>query len=257
MTYCTNCHTPRDSSSRFCTGCGVQLSAASPTHPHSRGRFVIALTALVLLLSGGGVAAWAALVHGTSPPALPNPATPPNQSQVATPSPDRSDPSRTTSALLGTASASASCISSAGRDVNGTIFTYEPDKAIDNVRDTAWRCDGDGVGQWLKISFQSSATLTSIGIMPGYAKTDPSDGTDRYAQNRRISAVSYTFDDGSTVTQSLGTGALDRSTQTVSLPNVSTSHMTITILSSVRGEATGGQEPFDKVAISEIAVSVR
>ncbi|MGH3835971.1 MAG: hypothetical protein ACRDSF_09740, partial [Pseudonocardiaceae bacterium] len=85
----------------------------------------------------------------------------------------------------------------------------------------------------------------------------PSDGTDRYAQNRRISAVSYTFDDGSTVTQSLGTGALDRSTQTVSLPNVSTSHMTITILSSVRGEATGGQEPFDKVAISEIAVSVR
>ncbi|MGH3886168.1 MAG: discoidin domain-containing protein [Pseudonocardiaceae bacterium] len=215
---------------------------------------MITLTALVLLL-GGGVATWAVLNHGTNPPAAPSP--PPDQSRDAASPSAESDPSRTTSASLGTASASASCILAASHDVNGTLFTYEPDKAIDNVRDTAWRCNGDGVGQWLKISFQGNVTLTSIGIVPGYAKTDPSDGTDRYAQNRRISAVNYTFDDGSTVIQRLDSDTLDRSTQTLSLPNISTSHVTITILSSVSGEATGGQQPFDRVAISEIAVSVR
>ena len=96
-------------------------------------------------------------------------------------------------------------------------------------------------------------TLTGIGIVPGYAKTDPVDGTDRYAQNRRISAVRYTFDDGSAVTQSFDTDASYRSVQTLVLPNVPTTHVTLTILSSVNGEATGGQQPFDKVAISEVA----
>ncbi|MGH3902310.1 MAG: NADase-type glycan-binding domain-containing protein [Pseudonocardiaceae bacterium] len=214
-----------------------------------------AVIVLVLLLGGGGVATWVVLNHGTDPSAAPGP--PPDQFRDAASPLTENDPSPTASALLGTASASASCMSAPGHDVNKTPFTYEPEKAIDNLPDTAWRCDGDGVGEWLKISFQNRAILTSIGIVPGYAKTDPSDRTDRYAQNRRISAVSYTFDDGSTVTQSLNTDALDRSTQTVSLPNVATSQVTITIRSSVSGEATGGQEPFDRVAISDIAVSVR
>ena len=45
--------------------------------------------------------------------------------------------------------------------------------------------------------------------------------------------------------------------QTITLPDVSTGHVTITVLGSVNGEATGGQAPFDKIAISEVAVSVR
>ena len=97
-------------------------------------------------------------------------------------------------------------------------MTYEAGKAIDGVPDTAWRCDGSGVGQQLQVSFPGRVALTSIGMVPGYAKTDPYDGTDRYTQNRRISAVQYTFDDGS---------------------------------------SPGGQPPFDKIAISEIAVSAR
>ncbi len=92
--------------------------------------------------------------------------------------------------------------------------------------------------------------------MPGYAKTDPVDGTDRYAQNRRISAVRYTFDDGSAVTQLFDTNASHRFIQTIALPNVSTSHVTITILGSVEGQATGGKQPFDKVALSEVTLSV-
>lgn len=214
-----------------------------------------ALIALVLLLGGGGVAMWVVLNHGADPSAAPGP--PPDQSRDAASPLTESNPSPTASTLLGTASASASCTATPGRDVSKALFTYEPEKAIDNLPDTAWRCDGDGVDEWLKISFQNKVTLASIGMVPGYAKTDPSDRTDRYAQNRRISAVSYAFDDGSIVTQSLNTDALDRSMQTVSLPNVATSQVTITIRSSVSGEATGGQEPFDRVAISDIVVSVR
>lgn len=94
-------------------------------------------------------------------------------------------------------------------------------------------------------------------MVPGYAKTDPLDGTDRYAQNRRVSAVRYTFADDRNFTQSFDTSISSRSVQTIALPDVSTSHVKITILSSVSGEATGGQPPFGKVAISEVAVSVR
>ncbi|MCA1672871.1 MAG: discoidin domain-containing protein [Actinobacteria bacterium] len=168
----------------------------------------------------------------------------------------QSDSPRSASASSGTASASASCVSPSGNDAGGTTVTYGSEKAIDGLLDTAWRCVGDGVGQRLEISFPDRITLTSIGIVPGYAKTDPYDGTDRYAQNRRISAVHYTFDDGSTVSQSFNISASYRSIQTLALPNVSTSHVTITILSSVSGETTGGQQPRDNVAISEVTFSV-
>lgn len=73
MTYCTSCSTPRESGSRFCTGCGEQVSSASPARPRTRKRSVIALTALALVLGGSGLVTWATLVHRTSPPASLNP----------------------------------------------------------------------------------------------------------------------------------------------------------------------------------------
>lgn len=270
MIYCTDCGTPRESGSPFCTGCGnrgdVALSAPtiitprpSPatdptTYPRPRGRLVVAVAALVLFL-GGGVAAWVVLTHRADPAAPPSP--PPGQPQIAASSGAQSDSPRNIPVSPGTVSASASCVSSPSQDRGGTTVTYGPEKTVDSLPNTAWRCDGDGVGQRLEISFPGRVTLTSIGLVPGYAKTDPYDGTDRYAQNRRISAVRYTFDDGSAVSQNFDTSSSYRSIQTLALPNVSTSHVTITILSSVSGEATGGQQPFDKVAISEVAVPVR
>lgn len=136
------------------------------------------------------------------------------------------------------------------------MVTYGPENAVDDAPDTAWRCDGDGVGEQLEVSFPAQRTLTSAGLVPGYAKTDAYDGTDRYLQNRRISSVRYTFDDGSSVVQSFDTGT-GRNLQTIALPNVSTSHVTITILGSVDGEATNGQPVSDKVAISQVAFTLR
>lgn len=259
MTYCTQCGTLRDreAGSQFCPGCGAggRVSAATFTRRRPQGRFPLALAALVLVLGGGGVAAWATLAHHTALPAAPSSATQPNQPQATTSPSDQTDPPPTASALLRTATVSTSCArSSPAPDAGGTVSTYEPEKAIDGLANTAWRCDGRGVGQWLRIDFGRKVTLTSIGIIPGFAKTDPINSADRYAQNRRISAVQYTFDDGSAFRKDFNTSASRRAVQTMDLPSISTSQVTITILDSVPGEVIDGVT-FDQVAISEVVVS--
>ncbi|MCA1704377.1 MAG: zinc ribbon domain-containing protein [Actinobacteria bacterium] len=108
MSYCTACGTAKEAGSQYCTGCGAPLTgteddesdrrhaplpAASPTWPdvsaqsryeidswpaeqpqsRSRGRLVLILATMALLVGAGGVAAWAALTHGTDSSALPAP----------------------------------------------------------------------------------------------------------------------------------------------------------------------------------------
>lgn len=73
MTYCTRCGTTRESGSRFCTGCGEQVSTALSTRPRAHGRLVIAVTTLALVLSGAGVVTWATLTHRAGPSAIPSP----------------------------------------------------------------------------------------------------------------------------------------------------------------------------------------
>jgi hypothetical protein len=58
---------------------------------------------------------------------------------------------------------------------------------------------GDGVEQWLQLDFDSQVGITSIGLIPGYDKIDPGDGTDRFAQNRVVKVVRFEFSDGSSV----------------------------------------------------------
>ena len=149
--------------------------------------------------------------------------------------------------------ATASCTSAPGQDSAGNPFTYEPDKAIDGRPDTAWRCDHDGAGQTLTIRFPGTVSVRKIGIVPGFAKTDPYDGTDRYPQGRRISAVRYSFDDGSEIPQQLNVDPSFRGVQSVTFQPKNTTGVTITILASVPGIPTNGFGPVDKIAISEVA----
>ncbi|MCA1674935.1 MAG: hypothetical protein LC799_23020 [Actinobacteria bacterium] len=264
MSYCTDCGKRLDPGIRFCPGCGVR-SGPVPAHgndwaaaPNARSgeprRLLIGLIVLLLFVGGGGALAWATLIRGADSVAPAVPLVTQPRGVMSYPVPDA--PPTHVPAGRWVASASASCVSSPSHDAGGTMVTYGPDNAVDGAVDTAWRCDGTGVGQRLDLSFPGQMTLTSVGLVPGYAKTDADDGTDRYTQNRRISAVQYTFDHGSSVVQHFDTGTY-RSLQTVALPNVSTSHLTITILGSVDGEATNGQPAFDQVAISEVAVSLR
>ncbi len=81
--------------------------------------------------------------------------------------------------------------------------TYEPELTLDAIPETAWRCPGSAVGHQLTYDFGRTVTLTSLGLVPGYAKVDPADGTDRFLENRTVTAVVWRFDDGSTQRQTI------------------------------------------------------
>jgi hypothetical protein len=90
--------------------------------------------------------------------------------------------------------------------------------------------------------------VAAVGIIPGYAKTDPVDGTDRYAQNRRISRVRWIFDNGHVIEQRLDTAAGNRRLQVVRIAPAETRTVSLTILDS-----TGGSR--ETVAISEARIA--
>ena len=111
------------------------------------------------------------------------------------------------------------------------------------------------MGQTLEIRFGVAEEIDTVGLIPGFAKTDPSDGTDRYAQDRRIAAVQYTFDDGTTAVQRFDTDPGNRSLQSMPVPLVRTARIDITILESVPGAPVNGQPAVDKVAVAADTVA--
>ncbi|MEU9805705.1 hypothetical protein [Mycobacterium sp. NPDC050853] len=88
-----------------------------------------------------------------------------------------------------------------GTDSNGAKYIYDPAKAFDNDPLTAWRCQWkEQDGQSITTKFDHPMLVTAVGLIPGYAKTDI-DGSDRFAQNRKITRVRWEFSDGSSVKQ--------------------------------------------------------
>lgn len=153
-------------------------------------------------------------------------------------------------------SVAAACVSAPSRAADGTPTSFGPANMIDGRVDTAWRCDGDGVGRRIVLSLGGTQSISELSLIPGYAKTDPADGADRYAQNRRISSVRIDFDDGVTTTATFDVAPANRSPQTVRFAAVRTGTVTVTITGSAPGSAVGGQAAADKVAISELTVPV-
>jgi hypothetical protein len=149
---------------------------------------------------------------------------------------------------------SASCTSGPGEDAAGNPFTYEARQAIDGKPDTAWRCDHDGVGEGLLLTLSGPAEISWAGLVPGFAKTDPYDGTDRYLQGRRVSAARFVFDDGTYVEQAFDTATSSRAMQVVTFPPRRTGQVELIVLASTPGSPTNGQRATDKIAISELAV---
>ncbi|HSE09215.1 MAG TPA: hypothetical protein VLB29_11175 [Nocardioidaceae bacterium] len=146
------------------------------------------------------------------------------------------------------AGGNATCQAAQSVDAAGTPATYEPAKAFDSDLSTAWRCDGSGKGQRFTITLPQETTVAELGMVPGYAKTDPVSGADRYAENNRITKVRWRFDDGTTFVQRMKGSAADRSMRTIRIPETSTTTLVIEILRSKPG-------PRNTVAISEIRVA--
>ncbi|MFC7447253.1 NADase-type glycan-binding domain-containing protein [Rhodococcus daqingensis] len=142
-------------------------------------------------------------------------------------------------------------------DSTGRKNSYEAPNATDGDLTTAWRCAGTK-GQVLSVSFACKLDLTSVGIDPGYDKKDV-DGSDRFVQNRKVTKVTWAFDDGTSVTQEVrperGIQALevDKAAKTV----------TLTINETVDGQPVknaAGQEsaPFNDVtSVSEVRFTGR
>lgn len=231
-----------------------QPPAPRPTAPASRATLLIAMSAVLAAVLAVGVTLavlqpWAG---GTSPPTAAPPPTqrviPPASAPGSAPEPTAVRPEAAGVSVI------ASCQSAPSRDAGDNPTSYEPALAVDGQLDTAWRCDGDGVGQRIQLTFDAPVSVAGIGLVPGLAKTDSYDGTDRYLQNRRISSVEYTFDDGSSVVGSFDTNAYNRSAQGISFRPLTTRTITITILGSVPGSPVGPLPATEKVAISEVVV---
>ena len=85
----------------------------------------------------------------------------------------------------------------------GDPVTFDAAHLVDRADATAWRMDGDGTGATLTLTLEGNRRVLSVGLVPGFDRVDPCAGTDRFAQNRRVTQVTWEFDDGSRVTQDL------------------------------------------------------
>ncbi len=135
-----------------------------------------------------------------------------------------------------------------GTDAGGNIVSYAVSNTVDGDPTTAWRTPGDGVGETITFQFaEGPVVITEVGLIPGYAKIDPIDGTDRFTENRRIRSVEWAFDGAITQGQAFSEG---RNVQFTQIASVSTNSITLTIM-----ETTSG--PRDFTPVSEIVVRGR
>jgi serine/threonine protein kinase len=129
-------------------------------------------------------------------------------------------------------------------DAAGNRVTYVPANVIDGDVQTAWRTPGDGQGASITLLFDNPIDIVRIGLIPGYAKTDPDTGANRFLQNRIITSVAYRIP---------GLPNTTKTFKPVPLPQfvrlrATTSRITVKILDTT---ASGG---LDYTAISEIYV---
>lgn len=168
---------------------------------------------------------------------------------------------RSTATTIGTAlfvpvptGATADCSAPNGVDAANVTQTYEPAKAFDGKKETAWRCSGDAAGKTLVVTFAAPVQLTSVGLDPGFDKIDPTDASDRFVQSRKIQRVKWTFDDGTSV-ESTPNGQRGMQTKPVSV-RTRTVWMTIeqttpgSTITNNKGESLAAT---DITAVSEIA----
>ncbi|HJQ06540.1 MAG TPA: hypothetical protein VJ872_13890 [Nocardioides sp.] len=134
----------------------------------------------------------------------------------------------------------------ASTDLAGNPVTFGRAHLVDGDTQTAWRVAGDASGRSITISFDTPVTLTSVGLVNGYAKSYQ--GYNGYLLNRRITAVRWTFEDGTSITQRLQQTPTMQSVPVAAGP---TSSLRLQILSTV---ASPRQNWRDFTAISELSL---
>ena len=137
-------------------------------------------------------------------------------------------------------------------DLDGELVAYEPRRMLDATPATAWRTAGDATGETITFTLRRATTIHRVGLLNGYAKQVPS-GTSLvnwYPHNRRITAVEWVFDDGTTIRQDLVEKA---KLQRLTIDPVTTSTVQLRLL-SVTAQSDGPLGR-DYTAISDVLIA--
>jgi hypothetical protein len=143
--------------------------------------------------------------------------------------------------------ATARCVAPDAVDAAGHRVSYRPGNAVDGRADTTWRCPGKAIGRELVIHLPGRVAVGEVGLVPGYAKTDPVSHADRYAQNNRITEARWILGNGTTVVQHLSGSAHDRALRTIRVPRTVTGTIRLQVLAVRPG-------PFHTTCVSEVRV---
>jgi hypothetical protein len=138
------------------------------------------------------------------------------------------------------------------QDLGGNLVRYEARNMLDGVPSTCWRMVGDGTGKEIVLDLPGETRLTRVGLINGYAKvaTDQRGRKlDWYAGNRRVLAVEWSFDDGTTVTQGLRE---TRRMQTLGIEPVTTKTVRLRLVSVSKPGA--GRASRDYTPISDVTL---
>ncbi len=259
----------------FCWTCGERREPVAPqrlevvTAPRARSRSWPVVAALALgLVAAVAVSLWwllrpaddSARTVAASPSAAPATAPATESATASAPAPvpavepvasaPAPAPTHPVGPVVPTG-ASAPSTSPDSADAAGRTTGYDVENVLDGSPSTAWRTEGDATGSTLTFTFDGAVRLTEVGLVNGFAKVDPYDGTDRYAQGRRITAVTWTFRTATgpvPVRQTLRDG--DRGVQRLTVTPVEATSVDLTIEDVTRPGA-GGR--FDRTAISDVA----
>lgn len=233
----------------------------------------VAILAVVLSLGGIAYAAVAfvgATLHGDGRSAaqentlrMPRSATrtvSPSDTPSASPTPtptrtrqvsrgeDRDRPYRGALVRLRPTRVGARCTERPAYDAAGHRVRYGARNTVDGRARTAWRCPGTAIGQTLHFRVPRHRRIAAVGLLPGYAKTDPRSHVDRYAQDNRITRVRWTLPDGRSYVQRLRPSKRDRTLRQLRVPPSRGGRVLLRILAVKRG-------PMNSTAISTVRIS--
>jgi len=154
--------------------------------------------------------------------------------------------------LTATLKVTAPQVAPATTDLDGQLVAYDARQMLDATPATAWRMAGDATGETITFTLRTPATIRRVGLINGYAKQVPSGASlvDWYPNNRRITAVEWTFDDGTVVRQDLREKT---KLQRLTVDPVATSTVQLRVLSVT--PPGGGALGRDYTAISDVLIA--
>ena len=216
--------------------------APPPASPRGRNPAIIMIV-ILLCLTIGAVAGMALLLQSDWRISAPGSAESSAQQTTSSDAPHSGQV-----ATLTPTQVTVGCQAQQSTDGAGATVVYAPEQMSDGKMNTAWRCNGNGVGQVVTFGFPAETTIAQVGLVNGYAKVDPASGAERYGEYRRITKVTWTFANGTSFQQSLNDEVTTM--QKLSIPSQPGDQVTLTIEASTDPGSTARGR--DAVVISEV-----